>query len=365
MAHDLAHILIDAWNRVRPRLLADGDELARRLARRSSPQLTRPPRAFCIAVRASDRRINAASAILTPGDAADVAAAGRYVDPQPHEVILDSALLRRLGGAVDLTAWRGHRQSHAAALLGVSDSAIAARRQTNSVKSDRIAGLGGARVAVPLVWRDRVSDPNAANAQEPPHPIWGNAWRRLADALPDDFAQSARREPDFRTGRMIGWRWICPPCQRRVRSLLMPTPVMNFIEWLGDREILDRVSGTDAVRPAAMHFACTRCHRVRHFTALTDGSWNQLIAVMTGGLLYGSEVRRPEGFERVRKRRQVAHRVAHARGDELERLLLEGRSYNEAAEAMGVTLSTVQGHVRRLYARRGVHSRRELAATAR
>ena len=365
MFTDLTHNLIDAWNAVRPRLLLDSEELGRRLARRGSSQVTRPPRAWCVAVRASDRRIHAASAILDPAGAADVDARGRYVDPRPHTVTLDARLLQALGGAVDLTVWRGHSLGAAAAKLGVSPESLKHVRDNGSLKSDRIFGLGGAKVAVPRVWAEEVRDPNAANGHRPPDAIWGNAWRRLGSMVDDDFAQTLAREPCYRPGprgeAVRGWRWVCPRCEARVRSVFLPRPVPTLPEWLGDEAVLAKISGTDALRPTDETFACTRCHRIRYFTSLTQSSWNQLVTTLSGGLLYGSEVRRPAGFQQQRRRVFSAHAAKHPRADELERLLIEGKSYAAAAETMGVKLSTVQGHVKRLYARRGVHSRKELA----
>jgi DNA-binding CsgD family transcriptional regulator len=369
MLSDLIDNLITAWNRIRPRLLVDGDELARRVARRGTSQVTRPARACCIAVRASDRRISACNAILDPSDAADVDREGRHVDPVAHRVTIDAQLLVELGGGVDLTMWRGQHLNVAAAKLGVSPTSLGYQRAHGMVKCDRIFGLGGRQAHVPLVWNDRVSDPNASNGHAPPDEVWGNAWRRLAGSVPEDFSQALEREPAFRRdhrdghGVHRGWRWVCPKCEARVRSIYLPRPAMTIVEWLGDREVLDKIAGTDAVRPVDATFACVRCHRVRYFTSLTDASWNQMIATLSGGLLYGSEVERPAEFQQKRKRIYATHAAEHPRADELERLLISGKTYAQAADAMGVTLSTVQGHVRRLYRRRGVHSRRALAMT--
>jgi hypothetical protein len=56
--HTLDSAILAAWARVRPILQSDPDELAARLARRRSQLLLRPPRAWCLAVRAADRRLN-------------------------------------------------------------------------------------------------------------------------------------------------------------------------------------------------------------------------------------------------------------------------------------------------------------------
>ena len=58
----------------------------------------------------------------------------------------------------------------------------------------------------------------------------------------------------------------------------------------------------DIPRPIA-GFACARCHRVRFFTRVRAGeAWNQLIAYLTAGLLYGREVPRPPWFTAQRRK---------------------------------------------------------------
>jgi hypothetical protein len=58
---DVDVAIMNAWWRVKPLLLADPEELARRLARRKKAGLVRPPRGYCLAVRASDRRMTRGS----------------------------------------------------------------------------------------------------------------------------------------------------------------------------------------------------------------------------------------------------------------------------------------------------------------
>ena len=61
-----------AWSRVAARFGDDGADLARRLARRRRAVLVRPPRAWCLALRASDARLPEVATLL-PADAADTA----------------------------------------------------------------------------------------------------------------------------------------------------------------------------------------------------------------------------------------------------------------------------------------------------
>src|SRR5438094_266471 len=59
MLTDLEALIFDAWSRVEGRIEKDPAELAKRLSRRRLPAFLRPPRAWCLAIRASDRRIDA------------------------------------------------------------------------------------------------------------------------------------------------------------------------------------------------------------------------------------------------------------------------------------------------------------------
>src|SRR4051812_15814876 len=54
---DIEQSILTAWQKIRPTLLDDDHALAQRLARRRRPLLTRPPRAWCLAIRASDTRL--------------------------------------------------------------------------------------------------------------------------------------------------------------------------------------------------------------------------------------------------------------------------------------------------------------------
>jgi hypothetical protein len=52
---ELEKSILDAWTRIGRAVLADPLELARRLARRHTNLMLHPPRAWCLAVRASDK----------------------------------------------------------------------------------------------------------------------------------------------------------------------------------------------------------------------------------------------------------------------------------------------------------------------
>jgi hypothetical protein len=51
----LHQLILDTWLRLKPEILSNPRELQKRLKRRESRTFSRPPRAWCLAVRASDR----------------------------------------------------------------------------------------------------------------------------------------------------------------------------------------------------------------------------------------------------------------------------------------------------------------------
>ena len=63
--------ILSAWEIHKSRIESDPIEFARRIARRHAACFVACPRAWCLAVRASDRRINLLHAILDPKDAMD------------------------------------------------------------------------------------------------------------------------------------------------------------------------------------------------------------------------------------------------------------------------------------------------------
>src|SRR5881397_3415941 len=95
LGEDLERAICDAWLRLRKKILSDPQELHRRLARRRMKSLTRPPRAWCIAIRASDRRITPAHWIITPEHALDLDHPLHPYEPIEHEVIIRPHALRK------------------------------------------------------------------------------------------------------------------------------------------------------------------------------------------------------------------------------------------------------------------------------
>src|SRR5690349_647415 len=147
-----------AWQRVRPMLLADADELAKRLGRRRRAGLRKPPRAWCLAVRASDRRIPDENCRPRRAAAAAAAAAADE-EPDCEEVHLDAALLRELCAPVTIDP-PGETLGEVAAKLGVGINSLLTARVRGIFRTHHVQGLGGARGwPVPLLYTEELLDP--------------------------------------------------------------------------------------------------------------------------------------------------------------------------------------------------------------
>src|SRR4051794_18826006 len=82
---DMDRALFEAFEVVWGRIKGDEGELPARLARRRSAEMGRPPRAWCLAVRASDRRIDPGrTAIVSNRDARKGTRSGRLWDAVRH-----------------------------------------------------------------------------------------------------------------------------------------------------------------------------------------------------------------------------------------------------------------------------------------
>src|SRR4051794_33290931 len=108
MADDIVDILCDAWRRVRERLRDKPDEVAQRLRRGRELWRKRPPRAWCLAIRASDTRITPMTAACVPERAAyprEAMAPHLRTMYERHRVTLDVELLRALCAVVRIHEW--------------------------------------------------------------------------------------------------------------------------------------------------------------------------------------------------------------------------------------------------------------------
>jgi DNA-binding NarL/FixJ family response regulator len=149
-------------------------------------------------------------------------------------------------------------------------------------------------------------------------------------------------------------------CARFAANFAPPGPGQGE----GAREVDPLRSAQDPLpAPPAQIFACARCHHVQFFSRVSRSSWDQLIAHLTAGLLYGSEVARPAWLTPDRKRPyrpQVNRAPSRRRQEVLDRWVL-GWSRRRIAADLRTGVATVCKHVQILYRQHGVHTRCALA----
>src|SRR6267142_5625766 len=115
--NDVDRLILEAWEKLGPKIMADPQELARRLARRRMAILTRPVRAWCIAIRASDRRITPAHWVIFPEHAMDLDHPEHPYEPIEHEVTIRTHAIRRYCHPVSFSR---EDAADVAKMLGVS-----------------------------------------------------------------------------------------------------------------------------------------------------------------------------------------------------------------------------------------------------
>src|SRR4051794_12207301 len=114
---DFAHLISAAWEKVRPRLERDPLELQRRLSRRHSKLINQPPRAWCIALRATDTR-------LAPFQIHHSSFINHHsMQHRQHDVLLDSPAIKKLTRPIFLTS-PGHPRAELAKLLGTTPAGL-------------------------------------------------------------------------------------------------------------------------------------------------------------------------------------------------------------------------------------------------
>jgi hypothetical protein len=393
MSDEFLNLLQEAWTRVLAKIERDPDELSRRLARRHQRMMRRPPRAWCIAVRAADSRINPATAVCVPEDAAYPAshlARGTKPAYAEHQVTLDARLLRQI--CMPITPFSGVLSEDLKQMLGCSKHHIRYALKHGVLNVRRVAGvLGKQGWPVPLYSspRGRLLDPSS-RLREYADPLWGTTWRYLRDHIPPGLSQTITRTPEWTNGltqvsgservwHFAGWKWLCPRCGKTCRTIFYPLPPMYGIDLLRrgseshptetqdtpargragslEGETVDDVGET--ARPRAddcASFACMLCHQVLYFSRINCRTWNHLISHLSGGLLYGADVPRPTWYEPQRKRpyHPILRRAPSKRREQVTQLLLEGLTYKQIGMRLGICKSTVSSYAQEIYRQRRV-----------
>lgn len=350
--------LLEAWERLA------GDERRVRWAerRRLRPVVRRPVRPWCLALRASDTRLERLATELRavvedgvlPADEAALYAAkhscrsgraGREVarttslrDDEatemglyPQRLVLSGAAVRALTAPVAL--YEETPIERAAALLGVTDAPVRRWVMQGTLRHRHVHPPGG-RGGPPrvLVWSPLPLDPNRYQGRAA-DPAWGAAG--MHERVPLDFTAALVRTPLVRRVRgelrNMGWTWVCPGrlmrdaggelrrvgCGRTARTLYGPMPVWTLADYLIGREggEAEGVAGAGGgglagLRSPMVHvarsFACEACWRpVRPPHRDVEATWNLFVTQVSGGLLRGADVARPAGALEGGERRGV------------------------------------------------------------
>lgn len=343
------------------KLLQDRDELFRRLDRRRTPIMQRPMRAFCVAIRATDHRLAKIRRLALPGNPIDSSRA-------PHKLRIDVPLLRKLCKPIDV-------QSQIASIVAQKLGRHRVFTWRNSVNGKfslrHIPLLAGRRgKPVPVIHAQGLVDP-CARSVHPQDDVWGDLWVFNVESLPADFSMDLERQPHIGYGGIFRtWRWVCPGCAKEVITLYCPVDPPTVENWFDLQ--LDRIPGYDPelhAAPKAMStFACAACHNLHGLCRGTRDSWNRYVSTLTTGLMYGSEIPRPDGWI---DRRAPANlklktpRPTRRRDEVLELILTTDLTYPQMALKLNVTRAAIHQQVFKLHKRYCVHSREELVERVR
>src|SRR6266480_3134916 len=141
---DLDRAILDAWEKLRPHLQSNPDELTKRLARRRQTMVRRPMRHCCIALRACDQRINAYHWPITPDHAQDLDHPDHPYQPIEHEVLIQTPQLRKFSQPFRLDGW-GEEVPYIAKPIGCSPASLDRARRRGFYVERHVPHLGGKR----------------------------------------------------------------------------------------------------------------------------------------------------------------------------------------------------------------------------
>jgi transposase-like protein len=440
---DVEIAILAAWKRIKPGLLADRAELARRLGRSRSKTLRKWPRAWCLAIRAGDLRLERIAMVYGHQRTGRPEHAGAERAGQvAHKIRLTAQAVKKLCARVRIVP--GESVPGLAARLGVRPAALRTWRIKGRFDVQHRCGGRGKPKA--FVYSDKELDP-CAHGLEVSDEAWTWTATFLANRVPESFEHSIERVPVFRgrgpsyrdkselhpehpevdrpakppfkrlgppqpdllawykwkdgefvgydwrnerarigyerhervkamgrgyyakaklegrrrrstakgSLRFWGWRWICPGCGRQARVLFLPVGGVNLIP-AGD------LPARLYAKPPELRFACVECHGLVRLSRVNADFWNSVVKYLSGGLLYGREVPRPEWLKADRKHRfgLRPRREPSARREQVKERLLRGWSYKRIAADLGISPRTVSVCVWRIYAQHGVHSRLDL-----
>jgi DNA-binding CsgD family transcriptional regulator len=388
--NDVERLILGAWEKLGRGIMGDSDELQRRLARRRSALFARPQRAWCLCVRASDRRITPAHWIITPQHAMEVDHPEHPYEPIEHTVTIRPHGLREHCRAVRTDSW-GELVEDVAKQLGEPKQGRLLRARREGVFNERfVKGLEArwGRHPVPLIHSSKTLDPSGRNFARPEQ-LWGSLWEYLPDMIPDDFEQTIVRRPMFRAGifgrgggrgddnykdemEFWGWKWVCPACKKTVNKIYYPVAPRTLFDFLGYDPARSKSCRSPSKKylPYDVHdvptppgtFACGACHGVVSTTRTKGTAWNEVVSWLTRGMLYGHEVEKPKWYKSERKvaRHRKLGKPAAKREAVFNRLRL-GWPIEEIALKLLMSKGAVIHSISRICQQERVKNRHELA----
>jgi DNA-binding CsgD family transcriptional regulator len=230
--HEIDQSIEKTWRKLRPQILSNPAELKKRLARRRSSGLTRPPRPWCLAIRASDHRITRWASAIYP--------AHRFTDRHPaaQEITLTRDLIHNLCKPV-IIHYPGEELTDVAAKLGISPVTLRRARISGLLRARYVPGLGGKHGRpVPILYTEKQLDPNA-NLFAEPDPAWIWTVGLCATTVPLDFQQELvrvpciiPRGPSYRdTSNLHPEHPELDPPQKKKISLRIPPPPPDYVSY--------------------------------------------------------------------------------------------------------------------------------------
>jgi DNA-binding CsgD family transcriptional regulator len=381
--------LNQAWFAMLDRIARDPAELARRRERAARVR-QRPVRPWCLAIRAGDTRIDEWGLSWSVNDDAQ--------HGRPHTLEITQWDLADLTAPIDLGPWPGVRAVEAAKLLGRNPSVINSwirRGVLNMEYVDPRALDMRAGPPQPMVWSLSPLDPNADNGR-PPHTVWGTLWQGLARDVPRDWACKLQRVPSPTPSPHGGvyWRWVCPgrwhrrpacvadtggtgvspviesdgatsqagrlshtPCGRLCSTLYLPLPCWTIANFRGEMESLG-IPTPPWADLAGQPPACGVCWNIDAKRMRNTAAWNMFVSHVSGGMLTGSEVPRPEADapyepKRADKPRPPMPHVARRR-EQIRDMLLAGHSYAEIQKELGIPRTMLADDAKKIYRAAGI-----------
>jgi hypothetical protein len=310
------------------------------------------------------------NAIIVPQHAVDCVP-GDVSTYREHTVTLDAPLLRQLCCPVFCDKPYNSVQEMQKK-LGWSIHHIRSAMKKGIFQVRKIPHLDGKTGwPVPVLYTHRPLDPCAKEGKYS-DVVWGTTIRYVCDHIPDDLKVQVRRVPLISkmmsqiTKRVedwfMGWNWICPACGQTCRTIYYPLPPMALVEVMKGGEIHRKDAGDpDAISPGNQTFACMKCHQVMFHSRLTCETWNRLISHITGGLLYGHEVKRPDWYEKRRNKKfaPLLRREPSKRRAQIREMMEKGMGIYEIARELRLSTSCVGTHACKIYRQARVRDLRE------